>query len=161
MPENVIQLPIAVAPPAPRTRKTAAPRGMKPGFNPWTGVLGGRIHVAKDGGLSFYVDRTIAGVRFPKVNLHAHDPESAIVRLREWEKNPAGWNPQGITGAEPVLLSPEIVAAYVAWCAEVPPGKVRRRNTDWAWITKKRNYSGGGAASSPAVTCGVTAARGA
>jgi integrase len=141
MPENVVQLHPSPPTPARPSRRARAARGFKPGWNRWVGVRGGEVFVAKDGTLSFYVSRMIVGTR-ARVNLHTHDAESAIVRLREWEKNPAGWNPQGIAGAEPVLLTPELVAAYVAWCAEVPPGKVRRRNTDSAWITKKRNYLG-------------------
>jgi integrase len=140
MPENVIHLhPAPPSEPARPPRRARAARGLKPGWNRWVGVRGGEVFVAKDGTLSFYVSRMIAGAR-SRVNLHTHDAESAIVRLREWEKNPAGWNPLGSAPAEPVLLTAELVAAYVAWCAEVPPGKVRRRNTDAAWIAKKRNY---------------------
>jgi hypothetical protein len=85
------------------------------------------------------VDRRIAGVRY-KVKLQAHDPQSTIVKLREWEADPAGWSPHGKTPTAPVYLTPELVAAYVAWCCEVPDGKARRRNTDSAWVAKKKRY---------------------
>lgn len=144
MAENVIPLPLQ-PPPEPtaprRARRSSSPRGLRPRWNPWAGVRGGRIYVSKAGALSFYVERMIAGVRRP-VRLQATDPESAILRLREWEKNPAGWNPAGTAPPPPVLLTPELVLEYVAWCAEVPQGRVRRRNTDASWIAKKRNYLG-------------------
>jgi hypothetical protein len=133
---NVIPLRPDTTPSSKKPRKTR-------GWSKWPGVVGGRIFTAKDGKtLSFYVDRKIAGVRYPLVNLHAHDASSAIKKLRRWEENPAGYNPAGDTPADAVLLSPELVADYIRWCGRVPPGKIRRRNTDVRWIKRKRNYLG-------------------
>lgn len=131
--------PAVSTPPAPRARR-ARGAGLPPGRHRWPGVRGGEIYASKGGTLSFYVTRRIQGTRYSHVNLRSSDPESAILRLREWERNPAGWSAQGTAPAAAVLLTAELVTAYVAWCAEVPPGKVRRRNTDPAWIARKRTY---------------------
>lgn len=136
MADNVIPLPGA---PASRPRPPRARGGLRPGWNPWPGIRGGQVFVAKDGTLSFYVDRKIQGRRL-KANLRAHDAESAVARLREWEKNPAGWSPGGIAPVAPVHLDEELLDAFVRWCSEVPAGKLRRRNTDAGWVGKKKNY---------------------
>jgi RNA polymerase primary sigma factor len=97
----------SAAPPAPRAGAQAAgaapaEQGYLPGWNGWLGVRGGEVFLAKDGTLTFYVTRQVAGVR-RRVNLHAHETETALVRLREWENDTAG-------SYEPAQADPAIVA---------------------------------------------------
>src|SRR5919197_152227 len=81
-----------------------------------------------DGTRSYALRRMIRGRNYI-VDLGAHDPVTAGVKLRRFEEDPEGFDPRGEVRREALLLTQELAQEYIDWCAAAAPGKKLPRNS--------------------------------
>lgn len=83
---------------------------------------GGYIRHESDGRKTFIIEREVGGRRF-HISTRTHDEDAALEHLVRFEANPLSYDPAGLLPREPVFITVELLADYLAFQLE------EKRNT--------------------------------
>jgi integrase len=92
---------------------------------------GGRIWRAKDGRLTYVVQRMIGGHTF-EVSTRCTSHRAALAQLARFEADPEGYDPAGGT-EEPIRLTAELARAFLRYSLE-------DRGNSREWVGKQKRY---------------------